>query len=206
MGGEKDRVRAMYEREAPKYDRSMGLFERFVLGDARVWACKRARGDVLELAVGTGLNLPHYPHDVHLTGVELSPAMLNIAKRRTADLRREADLRVGDAEELEFADASFDTVLCTYGLCTIPDAGQAVREAARVLKPGGRLVLAEHVRSPMAVVRAGQRALNGLMVRFKADHLLREPLDHVRDEGLVVEELERARLGIVERLAARKAA
>lgn len=206
MGDEKDRIRAMYQKEAPKYDRSMGFFERFVLGDARAWACKRARGDVLELASGTGLNLPHYPHDVRLTGVEFSPAMLDLAKRRASDLGRDADLRLGDAEQLEFADASFDTVLCTYGLCTIPDARQAVREAARVLKPDGRLVLAEHVRSPVTVVRAGQRALNGLMVRFKADHLLREPLDHVRDEGLVVEELERARLGIVERLAARKAA
>jgi ubiquinone/menaquinone biosynthesis C-methylase UbiE len=206
MGGEKDRIRAMYQKEAPKYDRSMGFFERFLLGDARVWACRRARGDVLELAVGTGLNLPHYPRDVRLTGVEFSPAMLDLAKRRADDLRRDADLRLGDAEQLEFPDASFDTVLCTYGLCTIPDARQAVREASRVLKPGGRLVLAEHVRSPVTVVRAGQRALNGLMVRFKADHLLREPLEHVRDEGLVVEELERARLGIVERLAARKAA
>jgi len=205
MRSEKDRIRAMYEKEAPKYDRSMGFFERFVLGDARIWACQRARGDVLELAVGTGLNLPHYPHDVRLTGVEFSPAMLDLAKHRAADLGRDADLRLGDAEQLDFPDASFDTVLCTYGLCTISDPRQAVREASRVLKPGGRLVLAEHVRSPVTVVRAGQRALNGLMVRFKADHLLREPLEHVRDEGLVVEELERARLGIVERLAARKA-
>jgi hypothetical protein len=71
-----------------------------------------------------------------------------------------------------------------------------------VLKPGGRLLLAEHVRSPVRTVRAAQRALNGLMVRFKADNLLREPLDHVRGEGFVVDELERARLGIVERLSA----
>jgi ubiquinone/menaquinone biosynthesis C-methylase UbiE len=205
MGSEKERIRAMYEKEAPKYDRSMGFFERFILGDARVWACKRAHGDVLELAVGTGLNLPHYPRDARLTGIEFSPAMLDRAKGRASELGRDVDLRLGDAEQLEFPDASFDTVVCTYGLCTIPDPRQAVREAGRVLKPGGRLVLAEHVRSPVTAVRAGQRALNGLMVRFKADHLLREPLEHVRAEGLVVEELERARLGIVERLAARKA-
>jgi ubiquinone/menaquinone biosynthesis C-methylase UbiE len=204
MTGEKERVRAMYEREAPTYDRSMRFFERFVLGDARVWAAGRARGDVLELAVGTGLNLSHYPPDVRLTGIEFSPSMLELAKRRAAELGREADLRVGDAEQLEFADGSFDTVVCTYGLCTIPDDRRAVREAARVLRPGGRLVLAEHVRSPVTTIRAGQRALNPLMLRFKADHLLREPLDHVRAEGLVVDELERARLGIVERLSAHK--
>jgi len=204
--GEKDRVRAIYEKEAPKYDRGMRFYERFVLGDARRWACARATGDVLELAGGTGLNLGHYPSDVRLTGIEFSPAMLDVAKRRAAELGRAADLRLGDAEQLEFDDESFDTVVCTYSLCTIPDDRRAVGEAARVLRPGGRLVLAEHVRSPVRLIRAGQRLLEPLMVRFEADHLLREPLEHVRAEDLVVDELERARLGIVERLAAYKPA
>ena len=204
--GEKDRVRAIYEKEAPKYDRGMRFYEWFVLGDARRWACARATGDVLELAGGTGLNLGHYPSDVRLTGIEFSPAMLDVAKRRAAELGRAADLRLGDAEQLEFDDESFDTVVCTYSLCTIPDDRRAVGEAARVLRPGGRLVLAEHVRSPVRLIRAGQRLLEPLMVRFEADHLLREPLEHVRAEDLVVDELERARLGIVERLAAYKPA
>jgi ubiquinone/menaquinone biosynthesis C-methylase UbiE len=203
---EKDRIRAIYEKDAPKYDRSMGFYERFLLGDARQWACARAEGDVLELAVGTGLNLPLYRSDVRVTGIEFSPAMLALAKQRAAELDREADLRLGDAEALEFEDASFDTVICTYALCTIPDDRKAVSEAGRVLRPGGKLVLAEHVRSPLRAVRAGQRLLEPLMVRFEADHLLREPLEHVRAEGFVVDELKRTRLGIVERLAAHKVA
>jgi ubiquinone/menaquinone biosynthesis C-methylase UbiE len=201
----KERVRGVYEKEAPKYDRGMRFFERFILGDARRWACARAEGDVLELAVGTGLNLPHFPPHIRLTGIEFSPAMLELAKRRAIELGRDADLRLGDAEALEFEDDAFDTVVCTYALCTIPDDRQAVREAKRVLRPGGRLFLTEHVRSPVTAVRAGQRLLAPIMLRFEADHLLREPLDHVRAEGFVVEELLRSRLGIVERLAARKA-
>jgi ubiquinone/menaquinone biosynthesis C-methylase UbiE len=201
---EKERIRGIYEKEAPKYDRSMGFFERVILGNARRWACARAQGEVLELAVGTGLNLPHFPSDISLTGIEFSPAMLKLAKRRAAELGREVDLRLGDAEALEFDDASFDTVVCTYALCTIPDDRQAVREATRVLRPGGRLILTEHVRSPVLPVRLGQRLLEPFMLRFEADHLLREPLDHVNAEGLVIEELLRSRLGIVERVAARK--
>lgn len=201
---EKDRIKTIYEKDAPKYDRSMGFYERVLLGDARQWAAVRAHGDVLELAIGTGLNLPLYRSEVRLTGIELSPAMLALAKRRAEELNLEVDLRLGDAEALEFRDASFDTVICTYALCTIPDDWKAVSEAHRVLRPGGRLVLAEHVRSPVWAIRAGQRLLEPLMVRFEADHLLREPLEHVRAAGFVVDELERTRLGIVERLAAHK--
>jgi ubiquinone/menaquinone biosynthesis C-methylase UbiE len=201
---EKERVRAIFEKDAPKYDRSMGIWERVLLGNVRDWACARAKGDVLEIAVGTGLNLPHYPPDVRLTGIEYSPAMLDIARRRAQDLARDADLRIGDAEQLEFADESFDTVVCTYGLCTIPDDRQAVREARRVLRPGGALRLAEHVRSPLLPIRAGQRLIAPLMLRFGGDHLLREPLEHVRAEGFVVDELMRSKAGLVERLAARK--
>jgi ubiquinone/menaquinone biosynthesis C-methylase UbiE len=203
---EKDRVRAIFEKDAPKYDRSMGIWERVLLGNVRAWVCARAKGDVLEIAVGTGLNLAHYPAGVRLTGIEYSPAMLDIARGRAAGLGRDVDLRIGDAEQLEFADESFDTVVCTYGLCTIPDDRQAVREVRRVLRPGGALVLAEHVRSPLLAVRSGQRLIAPLMLRFGGDHLLREPLEHVQAEGFVVEELLRSKAGIVERLAARKPA
>ena len=141
---------------------------------------------------------------MRLTGVELSPAMLEIARARARELGREVDLLVGDAQALEFPDQSFDTVVCTLSLCTIPDDRAAVAEMRRVLRPGGRLLLLEHVRSPLLPVRLGQRLLDPLAVRFEADHLLREPLDPLRAEGFEVERLERSKLGIVERIAARK--
>jgi ubiquinone/menaquinone biosynthesis C-methylase UbiE len=198
------RVRRLYEKEAPRYDRTMGFFERILFRDARSWVCDQARGDVLEFAVGTGLNLPYYPPDVRLVGVELTPAMLERAQRRAAELGMGVDLRVGDVTALEFADESFDTVICTFSLCTIPDDRAAVAEAWRVLRPGGLLVLAEHVRRPRAAVRAGQRLLEPLAIRFSNDHLLREPLEHLRAVGFEVERLERYGLGIVERALARR--
>src|SRR2546421_12344807 len=126
---ETDRVRRIYEKEAPKYDRQIAFFEKVLFGDGREWVCSQARGDTLELAVGTGRNLAHYRPDVRLTGIELSPAMLEIARGRARELGREVDLRVGDAQNLEFADESFDTVTCTLSLCPIPDAGTAAAEA-----------------------------------------------------------------------------
>lgn len=203
---ETERVRRHYDAVAGRYDRRIALAEALLFGDGRRWVCAQARGAVLEVAVGTGRNLPFYPDDVRLTGIELSPAMLVIARRRARALGREADLRCGDAQRLDFPDASFDTVVFTLALCTIPDDRRAVAEATRVLRPGGRFLALEHVRSPVRPVRALQWLLNPLAVRCEGDHLLREPLTHVGAAGLVVERLERAKWGIVERLAARKPA
>jgi ubiquinone/menaquinone biosynthesis C-methylase UbiE len=203
---ESERVRDIFEHEAPKYDRQISFFEKVLFGGGREWVCSQAEGEVLEIAAGTGRNLPFYPPSVRLTMTEFTPAMLEIARQRQAELGREAELREGDAQQLDFPDESFDTVVCTLGLCTIPDDRAAVREVRRVLRPGGRFLLLEHVRSPRGAVRAVQHALDPLAVRFEGDHIAREPLEHLRAEGFEVERLERSKLGIVERVAARKPA
>ena len=204
MSGETERVRRIYDESAGRYDRQIGFFERLLFGGGREWVCSQARGEVLEIAIGTGRNLPFYPKEVRLTGVDLSPAMLKVARARSQELGVVADLRVGDAQALPFSDEAFDTVVMTLSLCTIPDDSKAVAEASRVLRPSGCLLLLEHVRSPIPPVRAVQRVLDPLFVRLGADHLLREPLDHLEDASLAVERLERSKRGIVERLSARK--
>lgn len=130
--------------------------------------------------------------------------MLEVAHDRARALGREVALRVGDAQSLDFPDSSFDTVVSTLALCTIPDAARAVAEAKRVLRPGGQFLLLEHVRSPLLPVRAVQRALDPLFVRLQADHLLREPLWDIEAVGFAIDGLERAKWGVVERLVARK--
>src|SRR6266567_2841371 len=135
------RVRGLMDKLAPGYDRQMRFWEKLLFGGGREWVCSRARGDVLEIAIGTGRNLPYYAPDVRLTGVEFSPKMLAVAAARSRELGREVDLRLGDAQALEFPDESFDTVVFTLALCSIPDDRRAVGEAARVLRPGGTLVL-----------------------------------------------------------------
>lgn len=200
------RVRTVYDRHAGRYDRMIAVAERLLFQGGREWATAQACGDTLEIAVGTGLNLPLYADDVRLVGVELSPQMLRRAQERAGRLGRSADLRLGDAQRLDLPDASFDVVVSTLTLCSIPDDAAAVREAARVLRPGGRLVLLEHVASPSPVVHRVEQALEPLALRLQADHLTRRPEQRVAEAGLAVQTLERSRLGITLRLTARKPA
>ena len=123
----------------------MRFFERVLFGDSRDWACSQADGDVLEVAVGTGLNLDAYPPDIRLTGIDLSDEMLAIARTRARELGREVELRQGNAHSLPLANAAFDTIVCTFGLCAIPDIDAALDEMARVLRPCGRLILVDHI-------------------------------------------------------------
>ena len=198
------RVNAIFDRVAKVYDKRISFFERRLFQGGREWVCSRARGVTLEIAVGTGRNLGLYADDVELIGIELSEEMLARARARAAELGIRADLRRGDAQSLDFPDETFDTVTCTISLCSIPDDAAALREVRRVLRPGGRFVAMEHVRSPSFPVRAVQRAIDPLTVRFEGDHVAREPLDHLRREGFHIGELERLKWGIVERVSATK--
>jgi ubiquinone/menaquinone biosynthesis C-methylase UbiE len=200
-----ERIRAIYAKAAPKYDRGMKFEGRLLGAEAgRRWIGEHASGEVLEVGIGTGLNIPHYRPDVRLTAIDLSPEMLAVARRRADQGGIRADLRIGDAEHLEFPADTFDTVVFGLSLCTVPNDRRAVGEARRVLRPGGRVVLMEHVGSPNRMVNVLQRMLEPLMVRYSADHQLREPLDHLRAEGFEIEELHRSKLGIMEWSVARK--
>ncbi len=199
---ETERVRRTYDRIAEQYDRS-DRSERILFGSGVRSICGDARGDVLEVAIGSGRSLPYYGDDVRLTGIDLSNGMLAIARRRAAELGLDVDLRVGDAQALEFPRDSFDTVVCVFAVCTIPDDRRALEEAHRVLRPGGRLLLAEHVRSPNTVVRLLQRLAEPILFRLAGDHLLRDPLDHLAGAGFEPERVERSRLGLLERVWAK---
>jgi ubiquinone/menaquinone biosynthesis C-methylase UbiE len=201
---ETERLKRIYEKQAPRYDRSIAFWEKVLFGDGRRWVCSRAQGEVLEVAIGTGRNLAFYPAGVRLTGIDLSPAMLERARERARELGMEVDLREGDAQDLPLPDGSFDTVVCTLSLCNVPDDRKAVAEMKRVLKPGGRLLLLDHVRAASGLVRAVQKALEVVMVRLEGEHLLRRPLEHAQAEGFEVELRERYKAGIVERLSARR--
>lgn len=186
-----EEIRKTFDKMAGGYDRRMGFAERHVLVGARAWAVSRARGTVIELGVGTGLNLPLYgPRVHHVTGIELSEGMLSIARQRTAARGLgNVELRQGDAQALDFPPECADTVISTFTFCTIPDPLAASREAYRVLRPGGTFILAEHGPSRHRLVFALMRAIEPWSVRFCADHLTRNPVPYLTAAGFTVSEV-----------------
>jgi ubiquinone/menaquinone biosynthesis C-methylase UbiE len=197
-----DKQRRVWNRYAPGYDRQIAFFERMQFAGGREWLGSRVRGRVLEVAIGTGRSLPFYPADTPVTGVDLSPEMLAIARRRAAEEGRAVELIEGDAERLPVADASFDTVLCALSLCSIPDPAAAIAEMRRALVPGGRLLLLDHVASTWPPVRAAQWLLERVTIRTAGEHFTRRQLPLVEAAGFEVVETERLKAGTVERIHA----
>ncbi|MGQ0842108.1 class I SAM-dependent methyltransferase [Actinokineospora sp.] len=197
------RWRRHWDSQAASYDRRMDRADRLLFGDSRRWTCAQATGDTLEVAIGTGLNLDRYPANVTLTGIDWSPAMLDLARTRADRLGRAVDLRQADARSMPFPDAAFDTVVCTFSLCAIPDHALAIAEMRRVLRPGGLLLLADHVASTVLAIRLAQRLVETFTVPLGGEHLLRRPLDDVKDAGFTIVRTERFKAGLVERVAAR---
>lgn len=198
------KTRRVWEKAAPTYDDKMAGFERGFIGDGRAWVASRARGRTLEVAMGTGLELPHYPVDATVTGIDLSPAMMAQAKRRAAALGRDVTFVVGDAQALPFDDASFDSVVCALGLCSFPDPTGAIAEMRRVLVSGGRLLLLDHIRSSWPPVVAGQWLVERITIPVAGEHFTRRQLPLVRAAGFEVVETERTKAGTIERIHARR--
>jgi ubiquinone/menaquinone biosynthesis C-methylase UbiE len=201
-----DRWQRAWDKHSRRYDREMGFWDRHLFKDSRTWVCGQASGKTLEVAIGTGLNLTHYPREVTLTGLDFSPAMLALARQRAADLGVDVELREGDARELDLADASFETVVCTFGLCAIPEPERAIAEMVRVLRPDGTLLLADHIEARSRLARGVQRVLELGTVPLEGEHFRRRPARTLETLDVTIERQERfGPVGIVERLAARKA-
>jgi ubiquinone/menaquinone biosynthesis C-methylase UbiE len=196
--------RRFWDDVAPRYDQAMRFLERFQFRGGREWVCSRARGDVLEVAVGTGLNVGLYPVEARLTGVDLSPEMLVRARSRSVEIGRSIELKEADAAALPFEDATFDTVVSTLAMCAVPDEQAGILEMRRVLRPGGRLLLLDHIGSNWWPIWAGQRLMEFYTIPHAGEHMTRRPRSTVERAGFVVEESERLKAGTVERLAARK--
>jgi ubiquinone/menaquinone biosynthesis C-methylase UbiE len=142
---------------------------------------------ILEAGVGTGKNLPYYSPDSHVAAVDFSPRMLERARKRVHRLGLHADLIEMDVERLGFSDHSFDTVLATFVFCSVPDPVKGLRELHRVCKPGGRLLLLEHMRPERPWLGWLFDRLNPVVVRIMGANINRRTMENIRRAGWRVE-------------------
>lgn len=175
------------------FDRMTRSREQRWFGIRRRRLLESARGSVLDVGAGTGANLPHYPWGRvdRLVLLDVGRGMLARAGRKAVAAERQVELRQASAEHLPFPDASFDTVVFTHSLCTVPDPARALREAHRVLRPGGTLLALEHVRAPDPDLAGWQDRLTPLWKMVVGGcHLNRDTRHAIEAAGFSLEKVE----------------
>ncbi|MRG77954.1 MAG: methyltransferase domain-containing protein [ANME-2 cluster archaeon] len=181
-------VLSKYDRISPIYDLMEAPVELFLFRKWRRAVLSDLHGSVLEVGTGTGKNLEYYPKDCKVTAIDISPKMLEHAKKRMAGMDN-ISLQVMDAELLAFADNSFDYVITTFVLCSIPNPVAALREMRRVCKPDGLVINLEHMRSSNRMLTFLENVLNPISVFFMGVNLNRKTVENIKKAGLsVVEE------------------
>ncbi len=199
----KKALQQKYDKAARWYDRGESLLDWFGVGRLRRELLQKVSGDVLEVAVGTGKNLPHYPRGCSITAIDLSPEMLSVARKRADRLNLDVTFRVMDAEALDFADSSFDTVVSSLSTCTFPDPVKALQQMARVCCPGGKVLLLEHGRSSYSrLARFQDRYAKGFAKPLGC-HWNREPLELVSQAGLTTVTARRTSFGVLNMVEAK---
>lgn len=192
-----EKTRRRYQRISRFYDAMESLAEkRYHPWREKLWA-KINGTEVLEVGVGTGKNMSHYPAVAHITGIDLTPGMLEQARKkaRRSGIDSHVDLQLGDAQALDFPDNSFDTGLATFVFCSVPDPVLGLREMKRVVRPGGKVLLLEHMRSPNSTLGVLMDLLNPLVVRMVGANINRRTVDNVRKAGLEIEQVEDLGMG-----------
>lgn len=174
-------IRRRYDRLAPWFDSLEGFLEGLLFRRLRRTLWAQAQGEhILEVGVGTGKNFAFYPQDARITAIDFSPKMLQQAERKRERKQLSVDLALMDVQSLCYADNSFDTIVASFVFCSVPQPRRGLKELYRVLKPGGQLLLLEHVLSSNKVMALLMNFFNPLVLRLLGANINRETLKNVQ--------------------------
>lgn len=181
MHGNGEKIRRRYDRLAPWFDSLEGFLEGLLFRRFRKKLWAQAVGPhILEVGVGTGKNFAFYPPDARITAIDFSPKMLEQAQRKRDRKQVPVDLALMDVQTLCYADNSFDTVIASFVFCSVPQPRKGLKELHRVLRPGGQLLLLEHVLSSNKALAAAMNFLNPLVVRVLGANINRQTVKNVQ--------------------------
>ena len=180
-------VVSKYNRISEIYDLIESPMEFFFYGRWREEALSNLSGRILEVGVGTGRNLKYYPSHCSVTGIDNSEGMLKKAREKAKGMKNITLLLV-NAEHLDFPDESFDYVVTTFVLCSIPDPVKALREMKRILKPSGELIALEHMRSSYPLIARIEDLINPIMFFLIGDQMTRDTVGNIRKVGFTIKE------------------
>jgi ubiquinone/menaquinone biosynthesis C-methylase UbiE len=198
-------ARKRWNRNAPTYDLMEGLIEILRFREWRPLLWSKVEGEkILEIGVGTGKNFPYYPPEADITAIDFSEKMIEQAKRRASRLNLNVNLQLMDAQNLEFEDNTFDTVVGTCVFCSVPDPITGLLEVKRVCVPGGKVVLLEHVVHASRVFAILMNLANPVVVRMFGPNINRRTVENAAQSGLEIEQVTELWLGIFKLIEARK--
>ena len=187
-----------YDRLASWYDLLEAPMERLGFASWRARLLERIGGDrVLEVGVGTGKNIPYYPQGIKITASDLSPRMLERARKRASHLHKEIDFLEMDVQKLGFPEHHFDTIFATFVFCSVPDPVVGLRELRRVCRPGGRVFLLEHMQPRNPILGFFFDLLNPVAVRVTGANINRKTEENVRAAGWQIRLVEHLFLDVV---------
>ncbi|RLF77020.1 methyltransferase type 11 [Thermococci archaeon] len=197
---------------AKKYDRFSKIYDLFespmemrAFSKYRKKALSLAKGKVLESGIGTGKNLPYYPEGVEVIGIDFSRGMLEKAEKRKKELGLEnVKLLYMDAQNMELDDNTFDTVVSTFVFCTVPDPIKGLKEAYRVLKPGGTAIFLEHMKSNLRLLNIPLYLMEPFIKTLLGTSMLRETQKNIEKAGFKIEKVENLFFNIVRLIIATK--